>query len=142
MPSTRTISTMTEAIRSTRQRQVVAAVLSDLTDFRSAQEIHAELAGRGDPIGLATVYRTLQLLTDAGNLDVLRSDAGESLYRRCSTGHHHHLVCRSCARTIEVAGPTVERWADRIANEHGFTDISHTLELFGVCPSCRDAAAR
>jgi Fur family ferric uptake transcriptional regulator len=50
-------------------------------------------------------------------------------------------VCRSCARTIEVEGPTVERWADRIAGEHGFTDISHTLELFGLCPACRSSNA-
>lgn len=128
---------MTEQIRTTRQRQVVADVLGELQNFRSAQEIHAELAERGDHIGLATVYRTLQLLSDGGNVDVLRSDAGEALYRSCSTGHHHHLVCRSCARTVEVEGPTVERWADRIADAHGFTDISHTLELFGLCPACR-----
>lgn len=130
---------MAEQIRATRQRQVVADVLSDLEEFRSAQEIHAELAERGEQIGLATVYRTLQLLAEAGGVDILRSDAGEALYRRCSTGHHHHLVCRSCGRTVEVEGPTVERWADRIADEHGFTDISHTLELFGTCPACRTA---
>ena len=132
---------MTEPVRTTRQRQVVADVLSELTDFRSAQEIHAELADRGDQIGLATVYRTLQLLSVGGTVDVLRGDAGEALYRRCSIGHHHHLVCRSCARTIEVEGPTVERWADRIAGDHGFTDISHTLELFGLCPTCRSTGA-
>jgi Fur family ferric uptake transcriptional regulator len=130
---------MTDVIRPTRQRQVVADVLGELTEFRSAQDIHAELADRGEQIGLATVYRTLQLLAEAGGVDVLRSDAGEALYRRCSTGHHHHLVCRSCGRTVEVEGPTVERWANRIADEHRFTEISHTLELFGTCPACRTA---
>ena len=130
---------MAEPIRTTRQRQVVADVLAEVAEFRSAQEIHAELDERGDHIGLATVYRTLQLLADAGNVDVLRSDAGEALYRHCSTGHHHHLVCRSCGRTVEVEGPAVERWADRIAGEHGYTDISHTLELFGTCSECQAA---
>jgi Fur family ferric uptake transcriptional regulator len=126
----------TDPIRTTRQRQVVAEVLDELSEFRSAQEIHAEVTERGDHIGLATVYRTLQLLAESGGVDVLRGDAGEALYRRCSTGHHHHLVCRSCGRTVEVEGPTVERWADRIAGEHGYTDVSHTLEIFGRCATC------
>lgn len=127
---------MTDTIRPTRQRQVVAGVLDELAEFRSAQDIHAVLADRGEPVGLATVYRTLQLLADSDLVDVLRNDAGEALYRRCSEGHHHHLVCRTCGRTVEVEGPTVERWAGRVADEHGFTDVSHTLEIFGTCPSC------
>jgi Fur family ferric uptake transcriptional regulator len=127
---------MTEVIRPTRQRQVVADVLDELAEFRSAQDIHAVLADRGEPVGLATVYRTLQLLVDAEAVDVLRNDAGEALYRRCSSGHHHHLVCRSCGRTVEVEGPTVERWADRIAADHGFTQVSHQLEIFGECADC------
>jgi Fur family ferric uptake transcriptional regulator len=127
---------MTETIRPTRQRQVVTDALDDLAEFRSAQDIHAVLADRGEPVGLATVYRTLQLLVDNGVVDQLRNDAGEALYRRCSSGHHHHLVCRSCGRTVEVEGPTVERWADRVAGEHGFIDVAHTLEIFGTCPDC------
>jgi Fur family ferric uptake transcriptional regulator len=127
---------MTETIRPTRQRRVVTGVLDGLAEFRSAQDIHAVLADRGESVGLATVYRTLQLLVDNGVVDQLRNDAGEALYRRCSSGHHHHLVCRVCGRTVEVEGPTVERWADRVAGDHGFTDVSHTLEIFGTCPGC------
>jgi Fur family ferric uptake transcriptional regulator len=66
----------------------------------------------------------------------MRPPGGEHLYRRCSEGHHHHLVCRSCGRTVEVAGPAVETWADRVAAQHGYSDVSHTLEIFGTCPSC------
>ena len=127
---------MTDVIRPTRQRQIVADALKELTQFRSAQEIHALLADRGETVGLATVYRTLQLLADADAVDVVRSDAGEALYRRCGSGHHHHLVCRSCGKTIEIEGPAVERWADRVADEHRFTDVSHTLEIFGTCSDC------
>jgi Fur family ferric uptake transcriptional regulator len=111
-------------------------VLGDLDDFRSAQDIHELVRRRGDPVGLSTVYRTLQAMAEAGEIDVLRSDDGESRYRRCSSGHHHHLVCRDCGRTVEVEGPTVERWADRVAAEHGFADVSHTLEIFGRCNAC------
>lgn len=127
---------MPDVIRPTRQRQVVANALKEQTQFRSAQDIHALLAKRGESVGLATVYRTLQLLADADIIDVVRSDAGEALYRRCGTGHHHHLVCRSCGKTIEIEGPAVERWADRVAEAHGFTDVSHTLEIFGTCSDC------
>jgi Fur family ferric uptake transcriptional regulator len=123
-------------VRSTRQRAAVSAVLDELEDFRSAQDLHAMLRQRGEGIGLTTVYRALQVLSDAGEIDVLRTDDGEAVYRRCSTGHHHHLVCRSCGRTVEVEGPTVERWADRVGTENGFVDISHTLEVFGTCSGC------
>lgn len=125
--------------RATRQRSAVAAILDEIEDFRSAQELHELLRRRGESVGLTTVYRTLQSLADSGAVDVLRLDDGESAYRRCSSGHHHHLVCRSCGRTVEVEGPAVESWADRIAAEHGFTGISHTLEIFGLCGECGSA---
>lgn len=122
--------------RSTRQRAAVAAILDELDDFRSAQDLHAMLRQRGEGIGLTTVYRTLQSLADAGEVDVLRTGDGEAVYRRCSTGHHHHLVCRTCGRTVEIDAPAVERWAGRVAAEHGFVDVSHAVEVFGTCPAC------
>ena len=122
--------------RATRQRAAVSAALDSVADFRSAQELHDLLRRRGEAVGLTTVYRTLQTMADTGAVDVLRSADGESVYRRCSSGHHHHLVCRSCGRTVEVAGPAVESWTDEIAAQHGFSDVSHTLEVFGTCAAC------
>ncbi|MFE9692939.1 Fur family transcriptional regulator [Micromonospora sp. NPDC005806] len=128
---------MTEAAqRNTRQRTAVSALLAEVEGFHSAQDLHAMLRQRGDRVGLTTVYRTLQGLADAGEIDVMRPPGGEHLYRRCSEGHHHHLVCRDCGRTVEVAGPAVESWADRVAAEHGYAQVSHTLEIFGSCPAC------
>ena len=127
-------------VRTTRQRTAVAAVLDELEGFHSAQEVHARLRAGGDTVGLSTVYRAVQALADDGELDSIRTGSGEALYRRCSTQHHHHLVCRSCGRTVEVAGPAVERWADRVADEHGFAEVSHTLEIVGTCAECRAAA--
>ena len=123
--------------RSTRQRAAVAQALDKLDEFRTAQEIHQDLRSAGENVGLTTVYRTLQALADSREVDVLRTTDGETAYRRCSKGHHHHLVCRNCGRTVEVEGPAVERWADKVAAEHGYSDISHTLEIFGTCPACR-----
>jgi len=133
---TSTEPTLPEGTRPTRQRRAVVAALRSFEDFRSAQDIHELLRRNGENVGLSTVYRTLQALADCGEVDTLRNEDGESVYRRCSTTHHHHLVCRSCGRTVEVEGPTVERWADGVAGQHGFTDVSHTLEIFGTCPAC------
>lgn len=125
--------------RSTRQFQAVLAELAESEDFRSAQSIHTALRTSGATVGLATIYRALQSLVDSGAADVLRTATGEAVYRQCGATHHHHLVCRSCGKAVEVRGPAVERWADRMASEHGFTDVSHTVELFGTCATCRRA---
>ena len=130
---------MTQIVRRpTRQRAAVEALLGDIEDFMSAQGIHARLRGQGQTVGLATVYRTLQAMAADGDVDMMRTGDGEAVYRRCSTGHHHHhLVCRSCGRTVEVEGPAVESWADRVSADNGFTDVHHTLEIFGTCSSCQ-----
>ena len=123
--------------RNTRQRAAVLELLAGTDEFRSAQQLHAELRARGSGIGLTTVYRTLQLLAEAGELDQMRLDDGEQRYRRRSRSqHHHHLVCRGCGRTVEVEGPAVERWAEKLASEHGFTQVDHTLEIVGTCADC------
>ncbi|HSZ29580.1 MAG TPA: Fur family transcriptional regulator [Pseudonocardiaceae bacterium] len=123
-------------LRATRQRTAVSRLLDDTDGFRSAQEIHEKLRRCGEGIGLTTVYRTLQTLAEAGEIDVLRTASGEAVYRRCSAHHHHHLVCRYCGRTVEVEGPTVELWAEKVADDHGFTDIDHTIEISGRCADC------
>lgn len=123
--------------RQTRQRTAVKAALDGRDDFMSAQQLHDLLRHQGESVGLTTVYRSLQGLAEAGEVDLLVTDDGETVYRRCSPDHHHHLVCRSCGRTVEITGPAVETWADAVAREHGFTDISHTLEVFGLCADCR-----
>ncbi|GAA2724917.1 Fur family transcriptional regulator [Cellulomonas aerilata] len=123
--------------RSTRQRAAIESLLADVDDFRSAQQLHELLGARGERTGLATVYRTLQSLTDEGEVDALRTTSGELVYRRCEQrSHHHHLVCRVCGRTVEVEGPGVEAWATAVGAEHGFADIEHTLELVGTCSAC------
>jgi Fur family ferric uptake transcriptional regulator len=122
--------------RNTRQRAVIQASVSSGHDFRTAGQIHDELKRDGDKIGLSTVYRALQTMADSGELDSIRTPDGETAYRRCSDGHHHHLVCRVCGHTEEVWGPTFEQWADRVAAEHGYTEVRHDLEIFGRCADC------
>lgn len=120
--------------RATKQRRAVEQVLRETDDFISAQALHARLREQGDTVGLATVYRTLNAMAEDERVDMLRVDDGEARYRLCaSDDHHHHLVCRECGGTVEIEGPAVESWADTVAAEHGFRDVSHTLEVFGTC---------
>ncbi|WP_082156385.1 Fur family transcriptional regulator [Cellulomonas sp.] len=116
--------------------------MDELADFRSAQQIHALLVQRGEDIGLATVYRTLGAMATSGEFDVLRTASGETLYRRCERqGHHHHLVCRSCGRAVEVQASAFESLVASLSDETGFVDVSHTLELFGTCATCAEELA-
>ncbi|PWD49498.1 transcriptional repressor [Serinibacter arcticus] len=127
--------------RTTRQRTAVSDLMEHTEAFHSAQEVHRMLADRDAPVGLATVYRTLQSMVDAGEVDALRGPDGETRYRRCDQqAHHHHLVCRSCGTTVELDAEAVEAWSTRIASQHGFTAVEHTIELFGLCAACSAAA--
>lgn len=128
----------TEVRRATRQGVAVEEVLRDADGFLTAQEVFAQVRGRGHGIGLTTVYRHLNSLAEAGRADVVHRDDGESQFRLCGEAvsdsrHHHHVVCRQCGRSVEVEGPAVEEWAERVATEAGYTDISHTVEVFGLC---------
>lgn len=123
--------------RSTRQKRAVWAGLQSLDDFVSAQDLHRILTDRGEKVSLATVYRVLQSHHEEGLLDVLRPDDGEAVFRLCAgEEHHHHLVCRRCGLTVEFEAPNVESWASELAANNGFTDVRHTLEIFGLCESC------
>jgi Fur family transcriptional regulator, ferric uptake regulator len=127
--------------RMTRQKRAVAAVLAGTDQFTSAQEIHLRLVAAGEKVGLATVYAQLRALAEAGELDSIRSDGGEALYRRCeSSAHHHHLVCRRCGHAVEIDAPEVDAWARRMGERHGFRGLDHVLEVTGICDRCADAA--
>lgn len=123
--------------RNTRQKQAIDEILATNTDFLSAQQIHQSVAESGRSVSLATVYRVLQSQVEDGVIDILALDDGQTLFRKCATtGHHHHLVCRNCRATEEIAAPKIEQWADHVGTEFGYTAIDHTLEIHGLCPQC------
>jgi Fur family ferric uptake transcriptional regulator len=123
--------------RLTRQKRALAGVLEASYSFQSAQELFTQLRSRGENVGLTTIYNQLRALAEAGEVDVLRSDDGETLYRRCgSEHHHHHLVCRDCGTAVELEDPAIERWASRVAAVNGFGGTTHTIEITGTCANC------
>ena len=127
------------SVRNTRQRTAVSALLDEVDGFHSAQDLHAMLRDRGERVGLTTVYRTLQGLADAGEVDVMRPPGGEHLYRRCSEGHHHHLVCADCGKVEPFADPGLEAALERVAGGRGYDVAAHEVVLRGACDDCRPA---
>ena len=124
-------------VRNTKQRRAVAGALRSLEDFISTQELHRRLQDEGQSVSLATTYRILQSMAEAGEVDVLRSEDGESIYRQCAAKqHHHHLVCRRCGATVELQALEIERWTSQTAQDHGFTQVDHTVEIVGLCARC------
>jgi Fur family transcriptional regulator, ferric uptake regulator len=126
-----------KGIRSTSQRLRVLELLSREPADATAQEIYARLRDQGRGIGLATVYRTLALLSESGVIDALAHRPGEMCYRLCDEGHHHHLLCSRCHRVVELADCELDPWLDRVASDHGFVATDHRLEVTGICAECR-----
>ncbi|MFW0155701.1 Fur family transcriptional regulator [Rothia sp. P6271] len=125
-------------VRNTKQRRIVKATLEGLDDFISAQELHMLMVSRQESVSLATTYRILQSLAEYGEVDVLKTEDGESIYRKCEVEHHHHhLLCRRCGAAVELEAPSIEDWATAVGAQYGYTDIDHVIEVTGVCSSCQ-----
>jgi Fur family transcriptional regulator, ferric uptake regulator len=127
-------------LRPTRQRLAVLGALAAERNDATAQEIHAALAGSGERVGLATVYRTLAALSECGAVDALSHHPGETCYRLCSEEHHHHLVCERCHRVVELVDCDLDSWLSERARAHGFTISAHSVEATGTCADCSTVA--
>lgn len=124
--------------RKTWQQTAVRDALEAASGFVSAQQLHANLREGGSSIGLATVYRALAGLAETNEADTIIAPTGETLFFLCETdAHHHHLICRSCGATEEIAAQVVEEWSKRVAQEHGFVETSHEIDIFGLCRNCQ-----
>lgn len=124
-------------VRPTRQRvEIVSELMAEANDV-TAQDLHERLKRRGSELGLATVYRTLGRLADAGVIDSLSHEPGALCYRWCGADHHHHFVCSRCHRVVELGDCRLEPWLDEVSSEHGVDVTGHRLEVVGLCASCR-----
>ncbi len=123
-------------LRPTRQRKAVVEAMESFADFRSAQEIHELLGERARPSAWPRSTAPC-----SGWPTPARSTCCAPRTARRSTGAAPTAITTTwsagrCGATVEVEGPTVERWTRSIAAEHGYADVSHTLEIFGTCPGC------
>lgn len=118
--------------RSTAQKATIVAALESSEAALTAQELHEQIEG----VGLATVYRNLARLATDGEIDAIRRASGETAYRACGHGHHHHLICRQCGTIVELRDCSLDDWSRQIGAEHGFSAVEHQAELIGTCASC------
>jgi Fur family ferric uptake transcriptional regulator len=122
----------------TRQRDLVAQIVFHSHDHLSVEGIRRQLHERGERVGLATVYRTLDLLVESGL--VRAHEFGEGFKRfepRVAQADHEHLICEQCGRVVEFANERLERMLPVLADEQGFQHRRHRVEIYGVCRSCR-----
>jgi Fur family ferric uptake transcriptional regulator len=123
-------------VRPTKQRLLILETLAAEPHDATAQQIHARLREGGQRVGLATVYRALAVLREKDVVDELSHRSGETCYRLCSPGHHHHLVCSSCHRVEELEDCEIDAWVAKASKRHGFRPESHTVEVVGLCADC------
>jgi len=122
----------------TRQRDRVAEVVLLSDEHLSVEQIRRRLAQQGGQVGLATIYRTLELLEKSGL--VRGHDFGQGFRRYeplSAQAHHEHLICRRCGSVEEFSHERLERMLPIIADEHGFQPERHRVEIYGVCRSCQ-----
>jgi Fur family transcriptional regulator, ferric uptake regulator len=122
--------------RSTWQKVAVREELGQRSGFVSAQQLHAEMVAAGQKLGLTTVYRALTDMVESGEADALTGGDGETRYRICGSEHHHHLICNVCGKTVEFELPGFEAATKQLALGEGFREVSHSIELFGICADC------
>jgi len=120
----------------TRPRERIEQILRTERRYLSAAEIHRRV-NADTKVSLATVYRTLGLLEERGQVSARVDEHGESAYVTCEPTHHHHATCRSCGKVEEVACDALERFSEALRDFHGFELDDHAMEFFGRCKACR-----
>jgi Fur family ferric uptake transcriptional regulator len=123
-------------LKATTARIAVLSAIAATEGYFTPQQLHKLMIHKGDKIGLVTVYRSLSALKNAGLVCQIENNSNSHTYVRRTGAHHHHLVCRSCARVIEFDGCELESLTRKLAAKTGFVIQGHTLELQGFCRSC------
>lgn len=125
-------------LKQTKQRQIVITGFLELEGHISAEELHDYIRRLGHNIGLATIYRTLNLLKDAGIADQKQFADGKSVFELLAPdSHHDHLICLSCRKIVEFENEEIERLQKKVAEQFKFKLESHCLDLFGYCQACQ-----
>jgi Fur family transcriptional regulator, ferric uptake regulator len=118
------------------RRAVIELILSRDGAFDTS-DLVADARRRRVPAARATIFRTLEILTDIKAVERLDLPNGDHSYIRCDTGHHHHVVCSSCGRSVDLGDCGMRQVAAEVAMRTGFQIDRHRVELFGLCPSCQ-----
>ena len=132
-------SSLNTATRITAPRRALVEMIAARSGHFTAADLIADADKREVKVGRATVFRTLDLLAEQGSLERLDLPSGEHAYVACAPReHHHHVVCRDCGRSVEVADQGLQAVVQQIGAKSGYVIESHRLELYGLCPECQE----
>lgn len=127
-------------LKSTRQRSLIIDIFFGMHGHLSVEEVWARVRQDAPRVSVATVYRTMKLLSESGLAHARNFGDGQTRYEPAvGREHHDHLICTRCGTIIEFENDQIERMQEAVARRHGFKVTSHKMELYGLCESCQKA---
>lgn len=129
-------------LKVTTQRLLILEVVRGGPSHFTAQDIFELVSARNSTVGFATVYRFLRTLSAHRYVTEIRMGGMPARYEWAAKDHHDHLTCVDCRRIVEFENSEIERLQETVAREFGFTLTNHILELYGLCPDCRERAPK
>ena len=121
-----------KGVRLTDQRRLIAKVMSDSQDHPNVDDLHQRVSKLDSKISIATVYRTVKLLEEAGILAKHDFKGGKARYEQLSESHHDHLIDVKSGEIIEFVNEDIEVLQKKVAEKYGYELVDHKLELYGV----------
>lgn len=134
MPTATPLSAVPPQTRQTRQRDALRHIVAEAPGPLSVPELLAAAQERLESIGIATVYRTVRMMEEAGEIRPVVLPGGETRWESSDRGHHHHFQCRVCSKVTDFHGCPLHVHTDSLPA--GFVVESHEITLLGICPSC------
>lgn len=127
-------------LKFTKQRELLLKALFQLETHYLSEELYIELKKNpaNKNLGIATVYRTLNLLEDAGIVTSINMGAMGKKFELANKPHHDHMICQSCGKIIEFQNELIEKEQRKVAKKHGFELSSHLMQLYGICLDCKE----
>ena len=130
-------------LKVTKERSAVLRAFMESERHITAEALYRKMKEAGSSIGLATVYRTLNLFCASGLAEQRQFGDGQARYELTyNVNHHDHLICKECNRIIEFENEEIEVLQEKVAKENNFTIFTHKLELYGICGDCSKKQAK
>ena len=125
-------------LKSTRQRTLIVETFFASEGHLSVEELWDKVRSTDARVSVATVYRTMKLLSESGLAHARNFGDGQTRYEAAVGRHHHdHLICTNCGTIVEFENDKIETMQDAVARRHGFKVTSHKMELYGLCKNCQ-----
>ena len=125
-------------LKYTKQREVLLQTLYNNSEHFTPEQLYLYIKERhpGLNVGIATVYRSLNLLEESGMVTSISFGAQGKKFELANKPHHDHIICRHCGVIVEFEDQVIEKRQLTIAKDNGFKLTGHIMQLYGVCSEC------